>query len=195
MKIYEGMASLIGHTPLVRLSRLTEKYGIDGEFYKLKDLHIHAPEGAVPKDGPSAGITMTTALVSALTGVPVATNAGTYMATASIRPGVPVRRDMAMTGEISLRGNVLPIGGLKEKLMAAYARKMTTVLIPSDNLPDLEKVDAEVREGLTIKPVSHIDDVLALALTRPLKARKMAGNHESHTAKPALQQRMKGTRV
>ena len=153
-----------------------EKYGIDGEFYKTKDIHIHAPEGAVPKDGPSAGITMTTALVSALT-------------------GVPVRRDMAMTGEISLRGNVLPIGGLKEKLMAAYARKMTTVLIPSDNLPDLEKVDAEVREGLTIKPVSHIDDVLALALTRPLKARKIAGNRESHTAKPALQQRMKGTRV
>ena len=153
-----------------------EKYGIDGEFYKTKDIHIHAPEGAVPKDGPSAGITMTTALVSALT-------------------GIPARRDMAMTGEISLRGNVLPIGGLKEKLMAAYARKMTTVLIPSDNLPDLEKVDAEVREGLTVKPVSHIDDVLALALTRPPKARKTAGNRESHTAKPALQQRMKGTRV
>ncbi len=152
-----------------------EKYGIEGDFYKTKDVHIHAPEGAVPKDGPSAGITMTTALVSALT-------------------GIPVRRDVAMTGEISLRGNVIPIGGLKEKLMAAYARKMTTVLIPRDNLPDLAKVDAEVREGLTVKPVSHIDEVLSLSLTRATKAHKAAGKRASRqTATSAAEQRMKGT--
>ena len=154
-----------------------DTYGIDSEFYKTKDLHIHAPEGAVPKDGPSAGITMTTALVSALS-------------------GIPVRRDLAMTGEISLLGNVLPIGGLKEKLMAAYARKMTTVLIPKENLPDLAKVDEEVKAGLSVLPVSRIDEVLSLALTRPLKARNNAKKRESRpTATSAAGQRMKGTRV
>ncbi len=154
-----------------------DTYGIDSEFYKTKDLHIHAPEGAVPKDGPSAGITMTTALVSALS-------------------GIPVRRDLAMTGEISLLGNVLPIGGLKEKLMAAYARKMTTVLIPKENLPDLAKVDEEVKAGLSVLPVSRIDEVLSLALTRPLKARNNAKKRESRsTVTSAAGQRMKGTRV
>ncbi len=154
-----------------------QKYGIADDFYKTKDIHIHAPEGAVPKEGPSAGIAMTTALVSALT-------------------EIPVRRDVAMTGEISLRGNVLPIGGLKEKMMAAYARKMTTVLIPRDNLPDIAKVDDEVKAGLSVKPVSHIDEVLSLALTHSPRAGKTAKNRKPHTAAvTATQQRMKGTHL
>ena len=125
--------------------------GIDADFYKTKDIHIHAPEGAVPKDGPSAGVTMTTALVSALT-------------------NRPVKPDIAMTGEISLRGNVLPIGGLKEKSMAAYKNKMKTVLIPKDNLPDLEKVDDVVKENVQFIAVSTLDEVLNLALTKPKKS-------------------------
>ncbi len=127
--------------------------GIDPSFYKDKDIHIHAPEGAVPKDGPSAGVTMTTALVSALT-------------------NRPVKPDVAMTGEISLRGNVLAIGGLKEKSMAAYKNKMKTVLIPQDNVPDLEKVDEVVKKNIEFIPVSTLDEVLNLALTKPKKSPK-----------------------
>ncbi len=127
--------------------------GIDPSFYKDKDIHIHAPEGAVPKDGPSAGVTMTTALVSALT-------------------NRPVKPDVAMTGEISLRGNVLAIGGLKEKSMAAYKNKMKTVLIPQDNVPDLEKVDEVVKKNIKFIPVSTLDEVLNLALTKPKKSQK-----------------------
>ena len=127
--------------------------GIDPSFYKDKDIHIHAPEGAVPKDGPSAGVTMTTALVSALT-------------------NRPVKADVAMTGEISLRGNVLAIGGLKEKSMAAYKNKMKTVLIPQDNVPDLEKVDEVVKKNIKFIPVSTLDEVLNLALTKPKKSQK-----------------------
>ncbi len=127
--------------------------GIDPDFYKNKDIHIHAPEGAVPKDGPSAGVTMTTALVSALT-------------------NRPVKPDVAMTGEISLRGNVLAIGGLKEKSMAAYKNKMKTVLIPQDNVPDLEKVDEVVKKNIAFIPVSTLDEVLNLALTKPRKSPK-----------------------
>lgn len=127
--------------------------GIDPSFYKDKDIHIHAPEGAVPKDGPSAGVTMTTALVSALT-------------------NRPVKPDVAMTGEISLRGNVLAIGGLKEKSMAAYKNKMKTVLIPQDNVPDLEKVDEIVKKNIEFIPVSTLDEVLNLALTKPKKSPK-----------------------
>ena len=127
--------------------------GIDPDFYKNKDIHIHAPEGAVPKDGPSAGVTMTTALVSALT-------------------NRPVKPDVAMTGEISLRGNVLAIGGLKEKSMAAYKNKMKTVLIPQDNTPDLEKVDEVVKKNIEFIPVSTLDEVLNLALTKPKKSPK-----------------------
>ena len=127
--------------------------GIDPDFYKNKDIHIHAPEGAVPKDGPSAGVTMTTALVSALT-------------------NRPVKPTVAMTGEISLRGNVLPIGGLKEKSMAAYKNKMKTVLIPQDNVPDLEKVDKVVKDNVEFIAVSTLDEVLNLALTKPPKTKK-----------------------
>lgn len=123
-------------------------YGIDPDFYKNKDLHIHAPEGAVPKDGPSAGVTMTTALVSALS-------------------GIPVRRDVAMTGEISLRGRVLPIGGLKEKSIAAYRSGVHTVVIPYDNKPDVAEFDAVIQENLHFVSVKTIKEVLDVALAVP----------------------------
>ena len=121
--------------------------GNDPTFYKELDIHIHVPEGAVPKDGPSAGVTMTTALVSALT-------------------GIPVRPDVAMTGEVTLRGRVLPIGGLKEKLLAAYRAGVKTVLIPRENEKDLEEVPQAVRDALTIVPVDDVSQVLAAALTQ-----------------------------
>ncbi|MBE6792261.1 MAG: AAA family ATPase, partial [Ruminococcaceae bacterium] len=121
--------------------------GIASDFYKTKDIHIHAPEGAVPKDGPSAGVTMTTALVSALT-------------------GIPAKGDLAMTGEISLRGKVLPIGGLREKSMAAYTHKIRTVLIPYDNEPDLYEVEQVVKDTVQFVPVRQIDTVLKQALVR-----------------------------
>ena len=123
------------------------EWQIDRDFYKTKDIHIHAPEGAVPKDGPSAGIAMTTALISALT-------------------GIPVRKDVAMTGEISLRGRVLPIGGLREKSMAAFTHGIQTVVIPEENVPDLEEVDAAVKNGLKFASVARYEEVMALALTR-----------------------------
>jgi ATP-dependent Lon protease len=119
--------------------------GLEADFYQQLDIHIHVPEGAIPKDGPSAGITMATALVSALC-------------------RQPVRRDMAMTGEITLRGRVLPIGGLKEKLLAARRGGMATVLIPADNAKDLAEIPAEVTDGLDVVTVSHMDDVLAHAI-------------------------------
>lgn len=119
--------------------------GIDPDFYKTKDLHIHVPEGAVPKDGPSAGVTMMTAIASEL-------------------GGYPVRRDIAMTGEITLRGRVLAIGGLKEKTMAAYLAGAKKVLIPKDNMRDLEEIDPLVRENLTFVPCSTADDVIKEAL-------------------------------
>ncbi len=126
---------------------LADKYNIDPEFYKTKDLHIHAPEGAVPKDGPSAGVTMTTALVSALS-------------------GIPVKREVAMTGEITLHGKVLPIGGLREKSMAAYKAKVKTVIIPYENKPDLEEVDDVVKENVRFIPVKNIEAVLDNALVK-----------------------------
>lgn len=122
-----------------------DKLKIDEDFYKERDIHIHAPEGAVPKDGPSAGVTMVTALVSALT-------------------GTPVKREVAMTGEITLRGRVLPIGGLKEKTMAAYRSGVKTVIIPEDNRADLEEIDETVRESLNFVFAEDIDTVLKTAL-------------------------------
>jgi len=122
-----------------------EALGIDKDFYQNVDIHLHVPEGAVPKDGPSAGITMATAITSALT-------------------KIPVKRDVAMTGEVTLRGRVLPIGGLKEKLLAAKVSNITTVLIPKGNVPDMKKVPSEVTKGMKIIPVEHVDQVLRLAL-------------------------------
>jgi ATP-dependent Lon protease len=124
-------------------------YGIKPSVFARKDIHIHLPEGAVPKDGPSAGVGMVTAIVSTLT-------------------GNPVRREVAMTGEVTLRGRVLPIGGLKEKLLAALRGGITTVLIPQENEKDLAEIPANVRDGLKIIPVKHVDEVLALALIEPL---------------------------
>ena len=125
-----------------------EKLGINSEFHEKRDIHIHVPDGATPKDGPSAGIAMCTALVSCLT-------------------GNPVRADVAMTGEISLRGKVLPIGGLKEKLLAAHRGGIKTVLIPKDNVKDLEEIPDNVKENLAINAVETIDEVLGLALENP----------------------------
>ncbi|WP_336964243.1 endopeptidase La [Sphingobium aquiterrae] len=126
-------------------------YGIKPSLFNRKDIHIHLPEGAVPKDGPSAGIGMVTSIVSTLT-------------------GIPVHKDVAMTGEVTLRGRVLPIGGLKEKLLAALRGGIKTVLIPQENEKDLAEIPANVREGLEIIPVEHVDQVLARALVAPLEA-------------------------
>ena len=125
---------------------VAEIYGIDPEFFKTNDLHIHIPEGAVPKDGPSAGITMATAMLSAIT-------------------GKAVKANLAMTGEITLRGRVLPIGGLKEKLLAAKTAGITNVLVPAQNQPDVEEIDEEIKEGLRIVYVDKMEEVLKEALT------------------------------
>lgn len=126
---------------------ISEALPLDMDFYKNTDIHIHFPEGAVPKDGPSAGIAITTAVVSALT-------------------GIPVRADIAMTGEVTLTGNVLPIGGLKEKTMAAYRNGIKTVLIPEENVSDLKEIDDAVKENVDFISVSKADEVLSLALSK-----------------------------
>jgi ATP-dependent Lon protease len=128
-------------------------FGISDDVFESKDVHIHVPEGATPKDGPSAGIAMMTSLVSALT-------------------GIPVRKDVAMTGEITLRGRILPIGGLKEKLLAALRAGIKTVLIPSENEKDLEEIPDNVKEGLKIIPLSKAQDVLKYALTKEVTPKK-----------------------
>jgi len=121
--------------------------GIDREFHRSRDLHVHIPAGATPKDGPSAGIAIATAIISALT-------------------GIPVRGDIAMTGEITLRGRVLPIGGLKEKAVAAHRNSIRHVLIPHQNVRDIEEMPKEVRDTVSFHPVKTMDDVLSLALAR-----------------------------
>ena len=122
-------------------------FGIEPPSFDKKDIHVHVPEGATPKDGPSAGVAMVTGIVSVMT-------------------GIPARRDVAMTGEITLRGRVLPIGGLKEKLLAASRGGMKTVLIPEENAKDLVEISESIKKGLDIVPVSRMDEVLARALTR-----------------------------
>jgi ATP-dependent Lon protease len=126
----------------------TVDLGIDGEFYQTKDIHIHVPEGAIPKDGPSAGVTMATAVASALL-------------------GFPVHRDIAMTGEITLRGRVLPIGGLKEKTMAAYRAGVKTVIIPEDNNADLAEIDKIVKDNVKFVTADNMEIVLKTALIYP----------------------------
>ena len=133
------------HTAISYVRSHAAEWNIDKDFYKTKDVHIHVPEGAVPKDGPSAGITIATAIISALT-------------------GIPVKGDVAMTGEITLRGRVLPIGGLREKTMAAYTHHMKTVIIPEENTPDLAEVDPKVKENVHFVPASQLDTVLKTAL-------------------------------
>jgi ATP-dependent Lon protease len=122
-------------------------YGIEPPLFDRRDIHVHVPEGATPKDGPSAGVAMATAIISVMT-------------------GIPVRHDLAMTGEITLRGRVLPIGGLKEKLLAAARGGIKTVLIPEDNAKDLTEISDAIKGGMNIIPVSRLDDVVARALVR-----------------------------
>jgi ATP-dependent Lon protease len=126
-------------------------FGIEPPLFERRDVHVHVPEGATPKDGPSAGIAMATAIVSVMT-------------------GIPVRRDIAMTGEVTLRGRVLPIGGLKEKLLAALRAGIKTVLIPEDNAKDLAEIPDNVKNGLELVPVSRMEEVLAQALIRKPEA-------------------------
>ena len=123
-------------------------YGIEPPLFDRRDIHVHVPEGATPKDGPSAGVAMATAIISVMT-------------------GIPVRHDVAMTGEITLRGRVLPIGGLKEKLLAAARGGIKTVLIPEDNAKDLTEISDAIKGGMEIIPVARLDDVVAKALVRP----------------------------
>ena len=150
----------------VSLTRsLSRKYEIDPDFYKNKDIHIHAPEGAVPKDGPSAGVTMTTALVSALS-------------------GIPVRRDVAMTGEITLRGKVLPIGGLREKTMAAYSAGIKTVVIPDENKADMKELDDVILSNMSFVLAENIDTVLNTALVKPNVTAAKKSNEKLPSAKP-----------
>ena len=142
-------------------------YGIKPSLFARKDVHIHLPEGAVPKDGPSAGIGMVTCIVSTLT-------------------GIAVHRDVAMTGEVTLRGRVLPIGGLKEKLLAALRGGIKTVLIPQENEKDLADIPANIKDGLEIIPVSHVDQVLAHALVSPLVAVEWTEADDLAAALPAV---------
>ncbi len=141
-------------------------YGIKPSLFNRKDIHIHLPEGATPKDGPSAGVGIVTSIVSTMT-------------------GVPVRREVAMTGEVTLRGRVLPIGGLKEKLLAALRGGIETVLIPAENEKDLAEIPANIKAGLKIVPVSHVDEVLRLALTEPLEAIEWTDADELAALPPA----------
>ena len=134
---------------------ISSKYKVAEDFFEKHDIHIHIPEGAVPKDGPSAGITMATAMFSAIT-------------------NKKVRADLAMTGEITLRGRVLPIGGLKEKLLAAKNAGIKTVLVPKENKKDVDELSSEITKGLEIIPVAQMEEVLKIALVRT--RRKKDGN-------------------
>ena len=138
-------------------------YGIKPPVFEKRDIHVHVPEGATPKDGPSAGVGMVTSIVSTLT-------------------GVPVRKDVAMTGEVTLRGRVLPIGGLKEKLLAALRGGITTVLIPEENRKDLADIPENITGSLDIHPVRWIDEVLDIALERPLQPLAKESSETTTTA-------------
>jgi ATP-dependent Lon protease len=166
-KLGEVMTESIQAAMTVVRSR-ADGLGIDAQFHQKHDVHIHVPEGATPKDGPSAGVGMCTALVSALT-------------------GVPVRSDVAMTGEITLRGEVLPIGGLKEKLLAAHRGSISTVLIPQENEKDLAEIPKNIKDKLTIIPVKWIDEVLEHALTHMPLPDEKPQPPEAPAEKPAAE--------
>ena len=162
------------HAALSYIRANAAKLGVAPDFYKTKDIHIHFPEGAVPKDGPSAGITVCTAVVSALT-------------------NTTVRRDVAMTGEISIRGRVLPIGGLKEKTMAALRHGIRTVIIPKDNERDLNEIDQTVRKALNFITAQTVDTVLDAALNRkpeamPAILSDIPGEVSKNSRKPEIRQ-------
>lgn len=131
---------------------IAKSYGIESDFYAKKDIHIHIPEGAIPKDGPSAGITMVTAVLSALS-------------------AIPVRANIAMTGEVTLRGKVLAVGGIKEKVLAAFRAGVDTIIMPKDCEADYEEIPDEVKSKMTFHFVKHMDEVLELALDRGEKWR------------------------
>ncbi|MGQ9858442.1 MAG: endopeptidase La [Thermodesulfobacteriota bacterium] len=152
------------HAALSYARSKAARWGIDEDFYADKDVHVHVPAGAIPKDGPSAGVTMTTAIVSALT-------------------GIPVRKDVAMTGEITLRGRVLPVGGLKEKALAALRAKINTVIIPERNRKDLEEIPKHIRKKLRFVYAKHMDEILELALVDGRKARREAATEGSEPAR------------
>jgi len=137
------------HAALSFVRAKADELGIDPEIFAAKDVHVHVPEGAIPKDGPSAGITLAVTLVSAFT-------------------NIPVRVDVAMTGEITLRGRVFPVGGIKEKVLAAYRAGIREVILPDENEKDLEEIPEDVRSEMTTHFVSHMDQVLAKALVRKL---------------------------
>jgi ATP-dependent Lon protease len=141
-------------------------FGVKPTTFSRRDIHIHVPEGATPKDGPSAGVAMVTSIVSVLT-------------------GIPIKKSVAMTGEISLRGRVLPIGGLKEKLLAALRGGMKTVLIPKENEKDLAEIPDNVKRNLEIIPVATLEDVLKQALTDPLVPIEWTDDDESIEAIPS----------
>ena len=153
-----------------------ELMGLDKDFYQKLDIHIHVPEGATPKDGPSAGITMATALASAL-----------------LR--VPARNDLAMTGEITLRGRVLPIGGVKEKLLAAHRGGIKNVILPRENEKDLAEVPGKIKNSLEIHFVEHMDDVMALAIDLPKKPEGRPRKSREADAPRACEERARPTRT
>ena len=144
-----------------------KSWGLEHDFYDKVDLHIHVPEGAMPKDGPSAGITMATALLSAVT-------------------KIPVHRDMAMTGEITLRGKVLPVGGIKDKVLAAFRGGITEVILPRENEKDLEEIPEEVRDAMEFHMVDSMDEVLRLALQGPVSPLAKAGKFEEAPSEPPV---------
>ena len=149
-------------TGISYIRSIAPRYKIAPEFFKENDFHLHIPEGAVPKDGPSAGITMATAVLSAIT-------------------ETPVRAKVAMTGEITLRGRVLPIGGLKEKLLAAKTAGITTVLVPKENEKDVAEISNEIKSGMEICYVRSMDEVISLAFTQEIKVKRARSGNKKKT--------------